>query len=617
MRKKGLLFLLIIIGIILALSFLFTDRWLENRLEAAGSSLVGARVEFEGVDFSLFQLRMKWTRLQVTDPQNTMQNLFETGPAEFDLALEPLLTKKILIENFQLKELRFNTPRESDGRLEREPKKPSESSKIFRTIESHLKQETAQMPVFNPGKYTRKINIDSLWKLVDLKSPKKIDSLKHVYRQKYREWNQRVKKLPTESDFKRLQKKALSLQVDQIKTLKELQAALKTANELYRETDSLTRIIKSVRTDFQKDFGESKAYRQLITEWIDQDYQRALGLAQLPDISVKNVAKVLFGKPIIQKIEKAIGYIGTIRYYAGKLKSGQPKEEKPPRFKGQDIHFPSRKNRPNMWIRMISLSGEFPEGFNTSGKITDITSDQKLIGKPTVIDLSGNRKDGATMQATGTLDYRSEKPAEAIQLHMERIPLANVKLTQFALLPYKIRSGKGNLAVLLRFEGNEFLADIKFTGNRIKFDYSETPNNLNPRLVRISRELAETINTIEFRAKAAQEEGKFRFTIHSNLDKLVADQMKRILSGEVVKARTELEKRVRQQAEKYRKELENLIAQKEGEIRKQIDRAEKELQKQRKTIHRKRKEIEARIAEEKKKLENKAKGKIKNLLKKF
>jgi len=617
LRKKGLIFLLVFIGIIFVLSIIFTDWWLENQLETAGSSIVGARVEFEGVDFSLFKMHIKWRRLQVTDPKNTWRNLFETGKAEFDLALEPLLTKKILIENFRLEDLRFNTPRETDGKLEKKPEKPSKGSKIFQTIEAHLKQETARMPVFNPGKYTRKINVDSLWKLVDLKSPAKIDSLKKVYQQKYREWDQRVKNLPTEKDFNRLQKKVLSIQVDKIKTLKELQEALRTANELYQETDSLTRIIKSLKTDFQKDFRESKAYQMIITDWINQDYQRALQLAQLPDISVKNVAKVLFGKQIINTIEKAAGYIGTVRYYAGKLKSSQPNEEKPPRFKGQDIRFASRQNWPNFWIQTISLSGEVPKDFSASGRIMNVASDQTLIGKPTTIELSGTRKDGATLQATGKLDYREEKPAEEFQLQMNQIPLSNVKLTQFALLPYKIQRGRGNLAALLHFEGNQFLADIKFTGSQIKFDYSETPNNLNPRLLSISRQLADAIKTIEFQAKVKQEEGKFGFTIRSNLDRLVSDQMKKILTGEVAKARKEIEKRVRQQAEKYRKELEKLIAKKETEIHKQINNAEKELQKQRNKIDKKRKEIEKRINQEKKKLEEKAKGKIKDIFKKF
>ena len=100
---------------------------------------------------------------------------------------------------------------------------------------------------------------------------------------------------------------------------------------------------------------------------LQDDYRRVLSLAQLPEISVKNVAKVLFGQRIINFTETVSGYIGTARYYAAKFDSGEPKKESPPRFKGQDIHFSSRTRWPDFWVKQIGLSGDLPNRLRIAG----------------------------------------------------------------------------------------------------------------------------------------------------------------------------------------------------------------------------------------------------------
>ena len=107
MRKKGLLFLSVLFLLSFLLFLLLSDRWLEKRMELFGSSIVGAKVEFEGVDFSLLKLRMKWDSLRITNPDNTWRNLFETGYAEFDFDAFPLISKKYIIEKLEVITDRF------------------------------------------------------------------------------------------------------------------------------------------------------------------------------------------------------------------------------------------------------------------------------------------------------------------------------------------------------------------------------------------------------------------------------------------------------------------------------------------------------------------------------
>ncbi len=606
MRKSGIITLLVIAAIIVALSFIFTDKWLEGKMESLGSSVVGAKVEFDGVDFSFLNLRMHWNRLQVTDPNDTWTNLFETGQCDFDLELVPLFSRKVIVENLQMNGLRFSTKRETDGALPKKAEeKKAETPEFIRNVEKNLKNEANQVPLFNLAGAAKKADVDSIWRIIDLKSPGRIDSLKNVYQQKYADWGKRINNLPDENDLKQFQERIQSIHIDQIKTVDEFQNALSTVSTLYKRADSLSKAVKQVRSDFQSEVKQVQDYPQTVKTWVNQDYQRALRLAQLPDISVKNVARIVFGRQVIDRIQNVTGYVGTARYYANKYQAVSPKKEKPPRLKGQDIHFVNETELPKFWVKKIDLSGETPNEFKIEGAVTDIVSQQKLIGKPTVITVKGSRKDQATLGIQGTLDYLGEKPAETIEIKADQMPLQNVKLTSFPLIPYKIQQGKGQVNATIKFQGQDFLSDIRFRAAGLQFDYNEKPANLNARLADLAQSITRAIKLITLKVTAQEQNNQFSLHMDSNLDELIASRVKEIISGEIAKARQQIQDRIDKEVDKYRKQLEDLVQSKQKELQAQLAKAEQVVQEQKDELQKRKKEIEDRIEKEKKdKLKN-------------
>ncbi len=558
MRTKGIIFLLVLFGLVLAIMWFFTDRWLENQMEEIGSSIVGAKVEFDDVDFSLIKLHMKWKRLQVTNPDDTWRNLFETGTAEFDIDFLTLLSKKVIIENMQLEGLRFNTPRQTDGKIAKKAEQAGKKSEVIVAIENRLKAETADLPVFNLLKLTKKVDVDSLWRMVNLQTPQKIDSLKQNYQQKYMEWQQRLTELPSEKDVDRLTQQIEVIKVDQLKSLEEFQTAYNQLNNISQQIDSTRKSIKSLRSNFENDLTTITETQKIIPVWIKEDYQRALNLAQIPDISVGNIARILFGERVLQMVQSITGYVGKARYYAEKVKSTTPEKESPPRLKGQDIHFGTPPNLPKFWIKKISLSGEATNELQLAGKVENIVSQQEVINKPTTIQITGQRRDQAALQFFTTLDYRQDVSQEKIELSLLQMPLANVKLTDFALLPKKIQKGTGTLKATLNFIGGDFESKIQFAAADLTFDYSDMPTNLDARLTALSRSITESLTLITLDALAAKSDKDFKLRINSNLDELIASRLKNILSQEIQKAQQQIETRVRQEVEKYQKELETL-----------------------------------------------------------
>lgn len=609
MRWKGIIFLAVVAAIFIILSFIFTDRWLENQLEDYGSAAVGANVEFDGVYFSVFGLQMSWERLQVTDPKNTMTNLFETARCDFDLDLIPLLSKKYIIEDFQLQGLRFHTPRETDGKLPEQKKKElRETPEFIKTVQKHLEKEASQMPVFKVGQLTKKLNVDSVYALLNLQSPQKIDSLKKVADFKYQQWQKRFEELPNEKDFAAIESKAKSLDPQRIKGVDELQKALVSAKELQNQLNGYEQTYNTIKNDFDGSLKLLKSIPGEVEGFIQDDYRRALSLAKLPDMSVKNIARILFGRQIIDRMDMVTGYVGTARYYAEKYQAANPKEEKPPRLKGQYIHFGKINEPPKFWIKKMGLSGEVQKGLQISGNAENVVSNQKIIGKPTTFDIGGTRADQASLKFDGVLNYLGDTPEENFNLNLTEVPLSNVKLTDFALLPPRIASGKGFIQASANFSGSAFLSNISFDGKQIQFAKRDSTANLNPRLLNISRSITDAIKEINFSATAQQKAGDFSLKINSNLDNLIADQLKNIASGEIQAARQKLEARIKQETDKYKQELNTQVNTYLDKLNGELAAVKAELDKYDKQINQLQKDIE-------KKIKDAAGNKLKDILK--
>ncbi|RMI15446.1 MAG: TIGR03545 family protein [Calditrichaeota bacterium] len=598
-RWKGVIALLVLAGLVFGLSLIFTDRWLENRLEELGSAAVGAKVEFEGVDFSLLDLRLRWKRLQVTDPHQTMRNLFETGGCELDLALEPLFSQKYLIEAAQVQGLRFHTPRETDGKLSEAGRNASGiDSKLVRTLRRYVEEETRQMPLFNLNQFTRKVNVDSIAALVKLQSPHKIDSLKTLADQKYRQWDQRLNQVRDEQRLQRWREQIRALDPQKFKSVLELKQGLETARRLHEEISAFKKNVETLKRDFQEDAAAIRQLPRQVPAWIEQDYRQALALARIPDVSVKNVARLLFGQRILNQIQTITGYVGQARYYAQKFQAARPAKERPPRLQGQYIHFGRVAGTPKFWIQRVELSGETAAGLQFSGHISDIVSNQRVVGKPTVIELGGRRPDGAALNFQATLNYLEDTPREALQLNLSGIPLKDEKLTDFALLPSRIARGKGFIEARIDFAGEELRSRIRFLGKALQFAEEQVPPKLHPRLLQIRRALVGAIQEVEFQAEIRKTGEQFIFHLSSNLDELVAGELKKVLTGEVQQARRKLEQKVRAEVEPRKAELERFIEQHRQRLTREIDALDQQVQQLRRQLEQQKKALEDRIKKE-------------------
>ncbi|MEE8250660.1 MAG: hypothetical protein V3R24_02875, partial [Gemmatimonadales bacterium] len=97
---------------------LYLDVAVEHGIERLGSELVGAKVELGAARVSLARGEIVLRELAVTNPGRPLANLFEVDEIVADIAILPLLGKKLVVETVAVRGVRFDTDRETSGALE-------------------------------------------------------------------------------------------------------------------------------------------------------------------------------------------------------------------------------------------------------------------------------------------------------------------------------------------------------------------------------------------------------------------------------------------------------------------------------------------------------------------
>lgn len=556
-RKKGIIGLLIFVLLVFAAIYFLTDAWLESEIEDNGTQAVGAKVEIDNLRFSLLSLQLGWDRLQVTDPANTMTNMVETDSCEFNFDFVPLLSGKVIVEDFIIKNVRNGTPRETDGRVELPVEEDGEPSEIDKAITA-LEKDMEDAAILNLEQFTRKVNADSILALLEIKSPQKIDSLQKSLTQKYDSWNEKISNIKVDEDYKRIEKKITAIKIDEIKRADQVITAVNMVTQIKKDVDSLRNLFNETQKEVRAEISQTGNSISLVDDWIQQDYQSAMSKAKLPDLSAENIGQMLFGKKVVNNLNNYLNYIDKAREYYSYVESDEvDKEEKTPRLEGQDIYFYKQNVDPDFWLKNIELSGAATEMLFLNGNVKNIVSDQRLIGQPTSINIGG-KGIRESLQFDGILNYLDGNKKEEFVLKYNGISLDGISLSDSKLMPNNLQKGLGFIDANLNLNNDEIFGEIKFDAKDVIFDFSNSETNLNE-AEKFLQNLIKGVDNINFTAKIEGKTNNLKFSLKSNLDKLFADNLKSMLGDEVQKLKNQINEKVNNEVTKYKTQFDGFV----------------------------------------------------------
>ncbi len=606
-RWKGIIFLAVLFAVFFIAAMIFTDPWLEKTIENTASPIVGAKVEIDNLDFSITELRIRWDRLQVANPENTMTNLFETGKTEFDMEFAPLLSGKYIIESVKLTGLRTNTPRKTDGRLEKTP--DTEPNFISRTMIDLSKQVSTNVSaeILNTRK---KVNVDSILKLLDIQSIDRIQGLYTGMENKYEQYDQILKSNNLIRDAKNVESQLRSIDLKKMKTVADYQQALGTVNSVYGTIDTMENFVKETRNRITNDLAATASEVTSVDDWIKADYERAMAKAKLPQLNVENMGKLLFGEMLVDRFNQYLGYAAAARSYGDKFTGDTPEKKSPPRLKGQDIRFSTLQDRPDFWIKQVELSGQTRDSIDLGGSISNIVSNQKVIGNPTVFNIRGGKKAGINVALEGQFNYLGEIPKESFQLSYAGFSLKNTRLSGSRLLPNTVKKGTGAFLTSLDIEGGGINGSIRFTADHLVFGQDPGKESRN-KFEEIIQSIVSGISKIEVTASVKGRQDQISLKIQSNIDKIFADRLKAVVGQEIQAAKARIKNEVDKKVGDAKSRLDQLVSEKEALIKTQLQKYDQAVAGVNELADSKKAEIEQAIAKQKGDLEKKVKDIIK------
>jgi len=619
MRKKGIIILVVIIVLFAVIAYFARDRYFERALEKGLQTIAGAKVEIDHFHFSLFKMECSWDRIQIANKNDPWHNVLETDKASFDVEARPLLWRRFIIKEMVLENVRSGTQRKTDGSLPKKVEPPAESQEpgMVEKAKMALEKQLGEVPIFDLSGLGKKLKIDSLVNVDNLGSVQAYDGLKANSDSTFNYWKSQLDVKTYTNRVTELENKIKSLHLEKIDDIKDVTAIagmVKKLDDIRKETNSLKKDVTGKHEALTQTFNGLQSQLKAAQTSLQDDIKRAQELAKLKDLDVKDVSMLLFGSAVVQRTEQLLDYVALGRKYlptAKKLK-GQ-KKEKPPRLTGQDIHFPFRYRYPKFLVRHAKLSaataaGDTSLAYFLDGTLTGLTNQPPVYGQPTRFKIDLMKVDGNAYQISGSLDHTTDLEKDSLWLSADNFGLGKVNLKKSKYFPQSVSAQKGDISLAGFFIGDAIDLKLNLDAAPVKFAYqSEAAGKIS----KIVRDVLAGLNQLNLNAKLKGKDADYKLNLNSNVDNVLANQVKQTLQKNLREAQQQVENHVRAEVDKKRQEVEAIIEENRQKIYAEVDKAKQKVDELTAEVEKRKKQLE----EKKKELEDKAKKKLMDIFK--
>lgn len=542
MKFLKVLFKLFLVGIILVVLalvgvFFARNALITTAIEKSVGSAYGAKADLTGFNLDVFEGKVVFERFELANRDKTSHNLFEIGKTEFAINIMEVIKGQTIIEMAKVTGLQIDTKRDTDGFLP-ESEKVKLIVDAVKDMENKLKTEKNLIPVFNPKKLKTEIKPDDLFKALKLESPAKIDSVVKVVEARIKFWEKRVKQQGYVKKYKVIEKTLKTINVKKIKKAKDVEKLLVKIDKAWKDAEKLYKTLEADSKEAKKDLAFIKHVKNELPKWIKNDYEKALRLAELPEAELGNIGMMLFGPTITEQLLAQLNNVNKVKQVASSVESKD------------------KKANSLFWIKEIELSGRTPDDIIITGKVFNVSSNQDKAKKPLTASLNLVQKGKFTGKVNLVLDQRNGGNLTKADLIIDDIKFKNMKLSSFALLPKRIKSGTAKLKASLLAQGKKTDVDIDFNIGKIVFDFNKASDKYDKNIHRIATRLAKSIKSININAECKTAGQGFSWKLRSNIDRQIKNELDKVFAEEIAKAKRKVKAYLDAKLKPYVKKLE-------------------------------------------------------------
>ena len=365
-RWPGLAAFAIIIGLLVAFSWLLLDSILRWTMERSLGALNGAEVNIERVEHSWSPLGVRVLGVQMTDPAQPLQNRLVVGDIQGTLNVEQLLLGRVHFEQVVASGIRLAQPRRSAGDVYQAPSKED----ITDWAGGALATLNLDVP-----------KVDEVVARIDLKTPQAVAQAQANFSTLKQRLAAARSELPSEETIRNYEAQLKALndgELGDITRLAERKEKFDTLREQFAADRQKIADFKQLMSDFKVML---QADLQALREAPQQDLARVQELLQLNGDGLAEITTVLFGEQMRQWSRYIL--LAYEQLAPMLSRAGDVEEIKPQRGEGVWFSFAGRDSAPEFLIKQALTE------FEVAGTVIavdweNITHQHQLLGQPTV-----------------------------------------------------------------------------------------------------------------------------------------------------------------------------------------------------------------------------------------
>ncbi len=588
----------------------FLDMTIKKTIEFIGTKANGAQVDVGSVDTSISDLRAVVTNIEFTNPDKPMQNNFVIGKLTFQALWDGILRAKLVINEAKLEDIRVRTKRTSKGYVV--PKDEAAASATKEVLDKTKKEFEGNIlgdvaALLSGSGVAKGMRVED-----NLKSKKRYDELSLEVDSRSKEISKTFKDLPNKDDLESLKRRFNKIKWNDIGNLAKAPKVLKEIDDLRKDVDKTKRKFEKANKLVNKNIKFIQNGQKGIKNLIKEDMASVQKRMNLPSMDTKTIAKLLFGNQVLEKIEMAEGYYAKIKKYLPPKKTKEEKIAKKPdytqhaRGKGRDYQFGIPKSYPPIWIQKVVIDSKNDQG-DVRGEILDITTNQRIINKPTLLKINGDflSKGLVGVVIKGLFDHRTEA-RDSVDFTVGSYPVNNKALSKSKTAKLVIDKARGNMVANISFINDVLNFKMKNYYKEIKYDHGAKDKIMAEVLARIAKDT----KTISMEATAKGKIKSLKWDIRTNLAKAIQSSVNNLIKEKIAQAKKKIENEINKAIGGSKKEFESKLAGFKKQYQSQLDQGKKQFDSFKKDIDKRKKKEEKKG---RKSLENEAKKLFKGI----
>lgn len=566
-RAIGPLLLLAVLGGVLWV--VFADRIARRSAEKVGTAIVGAKVEIRDLHIDLAAGDVTVRGLTVASPHEPFKNLLEADELVADLDVLPLLEKKVVIDRLAANGLRFGTPRTSDGRI------GGRADGVTARVLAETRQWAQQFQVPALQLATGRIDVGTL-------DPRNLSAIPAAGAlgartdSSRRAWQTGLDSLRLGPTLDTAGATLARLRGARATDLAALNDARRAIDQLRRARDRVTALERGVTGGLASLRGGLAG----LDSAKQRDYAEARRLLRLPSLDAPDIGAALFAPAAAAKFERALYWARLAREHMppGLL----PRAGAGPtraRRAGATVRFPRARALPRFLLRTAEVSflldPTAPEPKRYAGRLSGLTSDPALYGRPTIFAASA-----PAVSAGALLDHVRPTPRDTAGAAIQSVRLPAFDLPS---LPLRLDPGQGSVQLGLALRGDTIRAHWGLRSGNVRWARDSAAAG-SPAGDLVWRTVS-GISDLQLDAAVTGTIARPRLSVRSNLDEAIAARLRAMLGEEVAAAerrlRAEVDRQVDAKVAPVRAQVATLQTDVTGRLAQQrgrLDQAQRDLE---------------------------------------